>query len=314
MKNDLNSLNLTHLIFEEALKIGFLDCGFSKVRPLNEYRKPYLNWLQNGYHAGMGYMEKNIDKRLNPALLVEGSKTVISLLYNYFTFDKLEGSELQIAKYAFGKDYHDIIKDKLNQLTLFITNHAGEVNQRSFVDTGPILERAWAQNSRLGWIGRNSCLISRKHGSFVFIAEIITSLELEAADINNSSKDFCGSCRMCIDECPTQAITENRTIDSNKCISYQTIESRDEIPLALKGKFHNYIFGCDICQDVCPWNRRSKVHTEPLFQLKPEIRDMTLDGWKNLDEKTYQVIFQKSAVKRAKLAGVKRNIEFVSNK
>jgi epoxyqueuosine reductase len=311
-KKELNKPHITQIIREEAVKFGFLDCGFSKIRPLNEYREPYLNWLRKGHHAGMAYMEQNIDKRIDPALLVDGAKSVITFLYNYYALEKLRGSELQIAKYAHGKDYHEVIGDKLKQLTQLITNMAGEVVHRSFVDTAPIMERVWAQNCGLGWIGKNSCLISRSHGSFVFIAEIITSLELD--EDNVPSRDYCGSCRRCINSCPTEAIAENRTIDSNKCISYQTIENRGDIPLELKGKFHHYIFGCDICQDVCPWNRRAKAHAEPLFHLKPEIRDMTLDGWKNLDEKTYQTIFQKSAVKRAKYAGLKRNINFVTSK
>jgi epoxyqueuosine reductase len=204
-----------------------------------------------------------------------------------------------------------VVRDKLDLLVGYITGLVGEdIIIRCFVDSAPILEKAWAQNSGLGFIGKNSCLISPKHGSFVFVAEIITSFELEGGQ---SIREMCGSCRRCIDACPTQAITENRTINSYHCISYQTIENRDEIPTSLKGKFDHYIFGCDICQDVCPWNRRSRVHKEPLFYLRPEIKDMDIDDWKSMDETTYQKVFKKSAVKRAKFSGLKRNINFVAD-
>jgi len=307
----LNRNDFTSLIREEAHNLGFLECGFAQIRTLDEHKQPLLQWLNQGHHAGMTYMEKYTEQRINPVLLVEGAKSVISLLYNYYTPETLEGSPLRFAKYAFGTDYHLVIKNKLKQLSLFIQQLEPDVVMRTFVDTGPVLEKAWAQNSGLGWIGKNSCLISRRHGSFVFIAEIITSLEF---DYGKSSKDFCGTCRRCIDTCPTQAITESRTINSERCISYQTIENRGEIAQTLKDKFHHFIYGCDICQDVCPWNQMSKPHAEPLFYLRDELRNMTLDGWKNLDEPTYQRVFQKSAVKRAKFGGLKRNIEFVVQK
>ncbi len=298
--------SLTDKIREEAFRLGFLDCGFSKVRPLAEHEKKYQDWLQQSHHASMDYMVRNIDKRINPALLVDGAKTVISLLYNYYSSEKLEGSPLKIARYAYGKDYHEVVKEKLKRLDQFIKDLAGEVNQRCFVDSAPILERAWAQNSGLGWIGKNSCLVSRKHGSFFFIAEIITSLEVEEEQA--SVKDYCGSCHKCIDACPTQAITANSTINSNRCISYQTIENRGNIPSDLKGKFHNYIFGCDICQDVCPWNRKASPHAEPLFSLKEELRKMSLVDWETLNEEKYRQIFKGSPVKRTKFSGLKRNI------
>jgi epoxyqueuosine reductase len=311
MKKKLNKFQLTQLIRQAAQRIGFVDCGFSEVRSLTGHKQHYLDWIERGHQAGMEYMTRNIDQRLNPALLMDGAKTVISLLYNYYTSEKLEGSPLQIAKYAFGEDYHNAINEKLKQLDQFIGDLTDTVIQRSYVDTGPVLEKVWASNSGLGWIGKNSSLISRRHGSFVFIADIITSLELE---YDKPLKDYCGSCRKCIEACPTSAIMDNRTIDSRQCISYQTIENRDDIPVTLKGKFHNYIFGCDICQDVCPWNKKSHSHTEALFSLNPEIRHMTLSDWENLDEKTFQHFFHKSAVKRAKFEGLKRNIDFVTLK
>ena len=311
MKKKFEKKELTRQIREEALRLGFLECGFAQIRPLDEFNKPFLKWLEQGHHAEMAYMERYIEQRTNPALLVDGAKSIISLLYNYYSPEKLMGSPLKIAKYAYGTDYHLVIKNKLKQLSLFIQQLDEDAVMRSFVDTGPVLEKAWAQNSGLGWIGKNGCLISRRHGSFVFIAEIITTLEFEN---DKPLKDFCGSCRRCMDTCPTQAITENRTINSHKCISYQTIENRGEIPDSLKEKFNNYIYGCDICQDVCPWDNISKQHAEPLFALRAELRDMTLNDWKNLDEITYQKVFQKSAVKRAKFVGLKRNIDFVIQK
>lgn len=301
---------LTLAIREEAGKLGFADCGFSKVRYLKEYEHHYDSWISHGLHASMGYMERNIEKRLDPSLLVEGAQSVISFLFNYYSPDVLRGSRLKIAKYAYGDDYHDVLKKKLFQLDKFIRDNAEtSIHQRCFVDSAPVLERAWAQNSGLGWIGKNSCLISRKHGSFVFIAEIITSLELE---YDVPLNDYCGSCRKCVDACPTNAITATRTIDSNRCISYHTIENRGEIPDTLKGKFNNYIFGCDICQDVCPWNKKAHPHSEPLFNLRSSIKSMTDEGWQSLDESGYVRTFSKSAIKRTKFNGLKRNISFIN--
>lgn len=303
--------NITAFIRDEAFRIGFLDCGFSSVRKLHEHEERYQQWLSNEYHAGMEYMERNIDKRLDPSLLVDGAKTVISLLYNYFSSETLTGSHLKISKYAYGKDYHFVVKDKLAELDSFIRSFYPDVVQRCFVDSAPVLERAWAQNSGLGWIGKNSCLISRRYGSFFFICEIITSLEL--AETTETIHDYCANCTKCIDACPTQAITENRTINSSRCISYQTIENKGELSGEVKGKFGVLIFGCDICQDVCPWNRKSVPHSEPLFHLKDDLKQMTAEDWKNLDESKYQQLFQKSAVKRAKFSGIKRNIDNALN-
>lgn len=299
---------LTQAIRNEALRLGFTDCGFARIRPLNESITAYQSWITNGYHASMEYMERNQEKRFDPSLLVEGSKSVISLLYNYYTTDNLSQQEYKISRYAFGTDYHEVIKDKLTQLEAFIRTKADPVILRSFVDSAPVLERAWAQESGLGWIGKNTCLISRRHGSFVFLAEIITSLAL---DYDTPIKDYCGECHQCIDNCPTSAITNNRLIDSNKCISYQTIENKGEISENLAGNFGGFIFGCDICQDVCPWNSKGHTHNEPLFQLRDEIRNITADQWEQLNQADFVKIFSKSPVKRAKYAGILRNIHFV---
>jgi len=303
--------DLTELIRKEAIRIGFVAVGFSSIRELTEIEPIYDKWIESGYHADLEYMNRNTEKRLNPRLLVENSKTVISLLYNYFTTDKLNNSTYKVSKYAYGTDYHDVIREKLNLLDTYIRQQAGnEINQRCFVDTAPVLERHWAQAAGLGWIGKNSCLISRQHGSFVFISEIITSLDLEP---DLSLNDYCGSCRKCIETCPTSAITENRLIDSNKCISYQTIENRGLIPSEFIGKFNNFIYGCDICQDVCPWNKKAYSHNEPLFALRKEIGEMSNLQWENINEDEYQLIFKKSAIKRTKFTGLKRNINFVKN-
>ncbi len=299
---------LTNNIRQKAIAVGFSECGFSKVRELTEHEHVYRSWLAQDYHANMEYMERNVEKRFNPDLLVENAKTVISLLVNYYPKDHISGSPLKISSYSYGTDYHEVIKAKLMQLDQFIKDQATGVIQRCFVDSAPVLEREWAQNSGLGWIGKNSCLVSRKHGSFVFISEIITSLELAYDEPLN---DYCGSCRKCVDACPTQAITEDRLINSHRCISYQTIENRNEIPCELKGKFQDFIFGCDICQDVCPWNKNAHPHSEPLFNLRKDINELTMEGWKTLDLEKYQRIFKKSAVKRTKFSGLKRNIKFV---
>jgi epoxyqueuosine reductase len=302
-----NISELTSAIRSEAIRLGFLDCGFSKVRELEEIKPIYTGWLSSGFNASMEYMERNIDKRLNPALLVENSKTVISLLYNYYAKDQFAGAPYKISRYAYGADYHDVIKEKLKQLDTFIRTQVGNVDQRYFVDSAPVFEKAWAQQSGLGWIGKNSCLLSRKHGSFFFISEIITSLDLQ---FDEPVKDYCGTCNKCIEACPTIAIKPGRIIDSNKCISYQTIENKGEIPDTLKGKFKGFVFGCDICQDVCPWNNKAGIHNEPLFILKKEIKNLTPWQWENLDEVTFRELFRKSAIKRVKFFGLSRNISF----
>ncbi|MDX2431518.1 MAG: tRNA epoxyqueuosine(34) reductase QueG, partial [Bacteroides sp.] len=248
---------ISEAIRKKALEMGFAACGFSKAEQLPEDAERLKNWLEKGYHGRMAYMANHFEKRTDPSLLVEGSKSVISLLYNYYTDKQQSDPEAPvISKYAYGRDYHFVLKEKMNQLFDHINSEFGPVEGRIFVDSAPVLDRAWAKRAGLGWIGKNSMLISRKAGSFVFIAEIILDLELEYNLIPEG--DFCGSCTRCIEACPTEAILTNRTLDAQKCISYQTIENKGDIDESLKGKLSNRFFGCDICQDVCPWNRFAK--------------------------------------------------------
>lgn len=300
----------TQQIKSEANRLGFSFCGIAKAEYLEEEAPRLEKWLHENMHGKMQYMENYFDKRLDPTKLVEGSKSVISLMYNYFPEKEQRDDSFKISKYAYGQDYHHIIKNKLKQFVKFITEEIGEVETRIFVDSAPVLERAWAKKSGLGWIGKNSMLINPKNGSFFFLAEIILDLEL---DYDNEIKDYCGSCTACIDACPTEAILPNNVVDGSKCISYFTIELKDEIiPSEVKGKFDDWIFGCDICQDVCPWNRFSKPHNEPLFNPNEKHLNYSKTEWEEITEEVYQEIFKKSAVKRAKFKGLKRNIDFVS--
>ena len=293
----------------EAKRLGFLSCGISKAEFLEEEAPRLESWLHQNKHGKMHYMENHFDKRLDPSLLVEGSKSVISLTYNYY-IDKLQQdpNAPKISKYAYGLDYHYVIKDKLNQLLEFIKEKIGDVHGRAFVDSAPIMEKAWAKKSGLGWIGKNSNLITQKVGSFYFISELIVDLDLE---VDHAVTDHCGSCTACIDACPTEAITEPFQVDGSKCISYFTIELKDNIPNEMKGKFDHWVFGCDVCQDVCPWNRFSKQHSEPLFNPKPELLSMTKNDWEEITQETFNKVFKKSAVKRTKYTGLKRNIKFL---
>lgn len=293
----------------EAKRLGFLSCGISKAEFLEEEAPRLESWLHQNKYGKMYYMENHFDKRLNPTLLVEGSKSVISLTYNYHT-DQLQQDPTapKISKYAYGVDYHYVIKDKLNQLLEFIKAEIGDVHGRAFVDSAPIMERAWAKKSGLGWIGKNSNLITQKVGSFYFISELIVDLDLE---VDHAVTDHCGSCTACIDACPTEAITEPFQVDGSKCISYFTIELKDNIPNEMKGKLDHWAFGCDVCQDVCPWNHFSKQHSEPLFNPKPELLSMTKNDWEEITQETFSKVFKKSAVKRTKYSGLKRNIEFL---
>lgn len=293
----------------EAKRLGFLSCGISKAEFLEEEAPRLESWLHQNKHGKMYYMENHFDKRLNPTLLIEGSKSVISLTYNYHT-DQLQQDPTapKISKYAYGVDYHYVIKDKLNQLLEFIKAEIGDVHGRAFVDSAPIMERAWAKKSGLGWIGKNSNLITQKVGSFYFISELIVDLDLE---VDHAVTDHCGSCTACIDACPTEAITEPFQVDGSKCISYFTIELKDNIPNEMKGKLDHWAFGCDVCQDVCPWNHFSKQHSEPLFNPKPELLSMTKNDWEEITQETFSKVFKKSAVKRTKYSGLKRNIEFL---
>jgi epoxyqueuosine reductase len=302
---------ISEKIKKKAKELGFLACGIASVRKLHEEEAHLSDWLSNGYQASMEWMNNHFEKRLNPALLVENSKSVITVLLNYFPENiQSDSSAPIISKYAYGKDYHFVMKDKLKLLYEFINNEISPIEGRMFVDSAPVMERAWAVQAGLGWIGKNSLLINNNHGSFFFIGELIIDLELEYDKAFPA--DFCGSCTRCIDACPTQAIIAPRVVDSNKCISYWTIEHKGDIDENLKGTFENRVFGCDICQDVCPWNqKKAKAHTEDEFIPKPELLALEREGWEKLDEKTFQTVFQKSAVKRAKFKGLKRNIKFL---
>ena len=297
----------SQLVKKLAKQIGFSSCGISKARFLQEEEKNFENWLKKGYQGTMSYLEKNFDKRLDPQKLVPGAKSVISLTYNYFPQKKtLNENSFIISKYAYGKDYHFIIKDKLKALFNLLKKEIGDIEGRVFVDSAPIHERAWAKISGLGWIGKNSLLLNKKMGSYFFLAEIVCDLDLE---YDSSVSDHCGTCTKCIDACPTDAITESQVLDANKCISYLTIENKNEIPKELSKSFNNYIFGCDICQDVCPWNKFAKPHNEKEFLPKEELSKFTKKDWQELTNETFNKIFKNSAVKRTKFEGLKRNIK-----
>ena len=295
----------------EAKRLGFLSCGISKAEFLEEEAFRLESWLNQNKHGKMHYMENHFDKRLDPTLLVEGAKSVVSLTYNYYNENLQQDPKApKISKYAYGIDYHYVIKDKLNQLLEFIKEEIGDVYGRAFVDSAPILEKAWAKKSGLGWVGKHSNLLTQKAGSFYFLAELIIDLELEP---DHAVTDHCGSCTACIDACPTEAITEPYSVDGSKCISYFTIELKENIPTDMKGKFDNWMFGCDVCQDVCPWNRFSKQHSEPLFNPKPELLSMTKKDWEEITQETFNKVFKKSAVKRTKYTGLTRNIKFLKD-
>ncbi|WP_347373869.1 tRNA epoxyqueuosine(34) reductase QueG [Aequorivita sp. Q41] len=307
----MNSKNkYTQLIKTEAKRLGFLSCGISKAEFLEDEAPRLEDWLKKNRNGEMAYMENHFDKRLDPTKLVPDSKSVISLLLNYFPLEQQTSESYKISKYAYGTDYHFVIKDKLKQLMHFISEEIGEVHGRAFVDSAPVLDKAWAAKSGLGWIGKHSNLLTKQLGSFYFIAELIVDLDLE---YDSPVTDHCGSCTACIDACPTQAIVADKVVDGSKCISYFTIELKNEIPASEKGKFEDWVFGCDICQDVCPWNRFSKPHNEPLFNPNPEILSMTKKDWEEITEAVFQKIFKNSPVKRTKFSGLQRNIKFVKD-
>ncbi len=305
-----NTSKYTQLIKAEAKRLGFLSCGISKAEFLEEEAPRLENWLKKNMHGEMVYMENHFDKRLDPTLLVPDSKSVISLLLNYFPSEEQVKNTYKISKYAYGTDYHFVIKDKLRQLMDFISEEIGEVHGRAFVDSAPVLDKAWAAKSGLGWIGKHSNLLTKQLGSFYFVAELIVDLDLE---YDTPVTDHCGSCTACIDACPTNAIVADRVVDGSKCISYYTIELKNEIPTSEKGKFEDWMFGCDICQDVCPWNRFSKSHNEPLFNPHPELLSMTKKDWEEITEDVFYKFFKNSAVKRTKFSGLKRNINFLKD-
>ena len=301
----------TRFIKDEAKRLGFLDCGIAKAVFLEKEAPRLEAWLGNNFHGEMRYMENHFDKRLDPRLLVEGAKSVISLSYNYFPEMTQREDSYHISKYAYGQDYHQVIKEKLKELLFSIQESIGEVNGRAFVDSAPVLERAWAEKAGLGWNGKHSLLIQKQQGSFFFLAELIIDLELEYDP--PFTTDHCGDCTRCIDACPTEAILPNSTVDASKCISYFTIELKDHIPTEFKNTFDDWMFGCDICQDVCPWNRFSKPHSEAKFQPQKELLEMTKKEWEEITEDTFQKVFKKSAVKRTKFSGLTRNIEFLKS-
>ena len=295
-------------IKSEAKRLGFISCGISKAAFLEKEAPRLENWLNKNHQGQMAYMENNFDKRLNPKLLVDDAKSVISLLLNYYPAEIQNDASFKISKYAYGQDYHFVIKQKLNELLLSIQTEIGAISGRAFVDSAPVLDKAWAAKSGLGWVGKNSNLITQKVGSFYFIAELIVDLELE---YDFATTDHCGTCTACIDACPTEAIVAPYVVDGSKCISYFTIELKDNIPQEMKGKFNDWAFGCDICQDVCPWNKFSKPHSEPLFNPNQEILNFTKKDWQEITGETFNKVFKNSAVKRTKLDGFKRNILFL---
>lgn len=297
------------LIKRKAQELGFAGCGVSKAGFLEEEAPRLEKWLKEGMNGTMKWMENHFDKRLDPTLLVPGAKSVISFTLNYYPEQVQKDEEApKFAKYAYGEDYHFVIKDKLRELVDFIRDHIGEVEGRAFVDSAPVLDRVWAAKSGLGWIGKNSLLLTKKSGSFFFIGELITDLELEA---DAPTTDHCGSCTACMDACPTEAIVQPYIIDSKKCISYLTIELRDAIPESFAGEMNNWAFGCDVCQDVCPWNRFSKPTKEPRFQPSEGFVDMSREEWMDISKEVFDEMFRRSAVKRTKFDGLKRNLDFL---
>ncbi len=306
----MNKTLHTRLIKEEARRLGFSFCGVSKAGFLEEEAPRLEKWLQQGMHGKMGYMENHFDKRLDPTKLVDGAKTVISFLYNYYTSQQQQDKDSpKISKYAYNTDYHFVVKDKLKQLLHYINDTIGEVNGRAFVDSAPVMERAWAKKSGLGWTGKHTLLINKQQGSYFFLGELIIDLELEP---DPPIKDYCGTCTACIDACPTDAITPY-WVDGSKCISYLTIELKDEIPQEFKGKMDNWAFGCDICQQVCPWNRFSQPHNEPEFEPDPELMTMDARQWHEITEDVFKKLFKNSPVKRTGYKGLKRNLDFLKD-
>lgn len=302
--------NNAELIKNKARELGFDFCGISKAGFLEKEAPRLEKWLNQNYNGEMAWMANHFDKRLDPTKLVPGAKSVISLMLNYYPDKRLpEGDDdLKISKYAYGKDYHSVLRGKLKELFNFINEEIGDIDGRVFVDSAPVMDKVWAEKSGLGWVGKHSNLLNKEMGSFFFLGEIICDLELEP---DGPVKDYCGTCTACIDACPTDAIVEPYVVDGSKCISYYTIELKEAIPEEAKGKMENWIFGCDICQDVCPWNRFSKPHTTPDFNLKPELAGFSNNDWEEITEEVFREAFHHSALKRTKLEGIKRNVNFV---
>ena len=303
-----NQSTYAKLIKTHAQRLGFLSCGISKAEFLAEEAPRVEQWLKAGMHGQMAYMENHFDKRLDPTLLVPGAKSVVSLLYNYYPQQKQDKDSFKISKYAYGEDYHFVVKDKLKELMHVLSEEIGEIGGRVFVDSAPVLDKVWAAKSGLGWIGKHSNLLSKKTGSFFFVAELIIDLDLE---YDHPVTDHCGTCTACIDACPTQAIIKPYVVDGSKCISYATIELKEAIPKSFSGQMDDWMFGCDVCQDVCPWNRFSKPHSESRFNPKPELLQLDKNAWRELTEEVFGELFKKSAVKRTKYTGLMRNIAFL---
>ena len=308
----MNSVNSTSIIKKIAYELGFQFCGISKAEFLAEEAPRLEKWLKDSKHGKMSYMENHFDMRLDPRLLVPGAKSIVSLIYNYYPEQKQEEDSYKVSKYAYGTDYHFVLKEKLKLFLERIRTEIGDVDGRVFVDSAPVMDKVWAKKSGLGWVGKHSNLIHPKKGSFFFIAELIIDLELEA---DGPIKDYCGTCTRCIDACPTDAIVQPYVVDGSKCISYLTIELKDEvIPSEFTGKMNDWMFGCDICQDVCPWNRFSSPHTEPLFSPTNLWLHYTKNDWKDLTDELFSNLFKNSAVKRTKKDGLMRNINFIHTK
>jgi epoxyqueuosine reductase len=302
----------TILVKQLAAELGFDFCGIAKATQLDDDARRLESWLNQGMHGSMKYMERYFDLRIDPAKLVPGARSVITLLLNYFPKEEQHNNALKISKYAYGKDYHEVIRDKLNKYIENIKTGLGDFHGRGFVDSAPVLERTWAQRSGLGWVGKNGNLINKQMGSFFFIATLITDLDLQPDD--GFVKDYCGTCTRCIDACPTDAILPDKIVDGSKCISYFTIELKDMlIPDEMKGKFENWMFGCDTCQDVCPWNRFSKPTNEIEFTPLPEILNLSTKEWEMMTEEKFKSIFRHSPLSRSKFKGIQRNLKFISN-
>lgn len=305
----MSKAHFTNRIKSEALRLGFDFCGISKAEKLDDDARRLEEWLNKGMHGRMKYMENHFDLRTDPQQLVPGARSVISLLFNYYNNrEQLDKEAPRISKYAFGNDYHFVIREKLKQLLQFIKDEIGDVQGRVFVDSGPVLERSWAAKSGLGWIGKNGNLINKQHGSFYFLAEIFVDAEL---NYDSPIGEYCGTCTACIDACPTEAIRDNKVVDGSSCISYFTIELRDAIPKEAEGKMEGWMFGCDICQDVCPWNRVAQNHEEVQLLPSKELVGMKHHDWQNLTEEIFKTVFRESPLKRAKFEGIRRNLDFI---
>lgn len=301
-------MNATVYIKQLAAQLGFDYCGIAAAVQLDDDARRLESWLNKGMHGNMQYMENHFDKRIDPRKLVDGAKSVITLLFNYYPGERQREDAPQVSKYAYGEDYHEVIRARLKTMLARMQEQFGQVQGRGFVDSAPVLERAWAQRSGLGWIGKNGNLIHKQAGSFFFIATLITDLELE---YDGPVADFCGTCRRCLDACPTSAIVAPGVVDGSRCISYFTIELKEQlIPEQMQGKFDNWFFGCDTCQDVCPWNRFSKAHNEAAFTPLPEILNFSTSDWEEMTEETFKEVFRRSPLKRSKYAGIRRNLQF----